>query len=136
VIKILNFFCVALAGLSILALYHISERTRVTNMELTAIGHAIADERSQTSVLQAEWERVAGPARIQMLAERELGMTDTASVQLSAFDQLPRRGADAPLGNTPLHAASAQMPADAPADAPPAAAPDASIQQVTAHSGL
>ena len=56
-----------------------------------------------------------------MLAERELGMSDTASVQLSAFDQLPRRGGDstsAPLGNTPLHAASAQIPAEMPLDVP------------------
>jgi len=33
-------------------------------------------------------------------------------VQLSSFDQLPRRGADpAPLNNTPVHNASAEVPA-------------------------
>ena len=33
-VRILNFICVAVMGLSILALYHVSERTRVARMEL------------------------------------------------------------------------------------------------------
>jgi hypothetical protein len=41
-------------------------------------------------------------------------------VQLSSFDQLPRRGADpAPLNNTPVHNASAQVPADPAPDSGP-----------------
>ncbi len=45
-------------------------------------------------------------------------MSDTASVQLSSFDLLPRRGENAPLDNSPLHNASAIVPVQAPA-APP-----------------
>ena len=38
-------------------------------------------------------------------------MTDSASAQLSSFEQLPRRGADAPApGNSSVHNASAQVP--------------------------
>ena len=41
-IRVLNFFCVALMGLSILALYHVSEQTRVAQMELTKVNREIA----------------------------------------------------------------------------------------------
>ncbi len=36
-IRVLNFFCVALMGLSILALYHVSEKTRVARVELNQV---------------------------------------------------------------------------------------------------
>jgi cell division protein FtsL len=107
-IRVLNFFCVALMGLSILGLYHVSEHTRVAQMELTKVNHQIRESNGSIGVLQAEWARVAGPARIQVLAQRH-GMTDTVSAQLSSFDLLPRRG-DAPLNNSPLRNASAQVP--------------------------
>jgi cell division protein FtsL len=109
-IRVLNFFCVAFMGLAILALYHVSEATRVARVELSQVGHKIADTSGQISVLQTEWERVAGPARIQELAEQKLGMSDTTSARLSSFDQLPRRGETQPLGNTPLRNASAVVP--------------------------
>ena len=65
-------------------------------------------------MLETEWGHVASPARIQKLAETRLGMGDTASVQLSSFDLLPRRGENpAPLNNTPVQNASAQVPAPA-----------------------
>ena len=110
-IRILNFFCVAAMGLTILALYHVSENTRVTQMELAKVSRQIGDARGEIGVLQTEWERVAGPARIQELAESH-GMSDTTSVQLSSFDLLPRRG-EAPLNNSPLRNASAEAPARA-----------------------
>lgn len=106
-IRVLNFLCVAAMGLAILALYHVSEATRVARVQLSEVSHHIEDTRGQISVLQTEWERVAGPARIQELAEQQLGMSDATSVRLSSFDQLPRRGEDAPLDNTPLRKANA-----------------------------
>jgi cell division protein FtsL len=107
-IRVLNFFCVALMGLSILALYHVSERTRVTQMSLNKVNHQIREARGNIGVLQAEWARVAGPGRIQELAQRN-GMHDTVSAQLSSFNLLPRRG-DAPLNNSPLRNANAVVP--------------------------
>ena len=119
-VRILNFFCVALMGLAILALYHVSEKTRVAHMELNQVKSRIAQERSTIAVLETEWQHVAAPDRIQQLAQTRLGMAD-ASVQLSSFEQLPRRGAEpAPLGNTPLHNASAELPAVTSAPAPTA----------------
>ena len=119
-VRILNFFCVALMGFSILALYHVSEKTRVAHMQLNQVKSQIVQERSAIGVLETEWQHVASPEHIQQLAQARLGMADSASVQLSSFDQLPRRGADpAPLNNTPVHNASAQVPADPAPDSGP-----------------
>ena len=126
-IRVLNFLCVAMMGLSILALYHVSEKTRVTTMRLDRVNHQISDDRAAIGVLQAEWERVAGPARIQALAETKLGMTDGTSAQLSSFEQLPTRGEDAPLNNTPLRNVNSGAPQ---------ASPAAPLQQISDRSGF
>ena len=110
-IRVLNIFCVALMGLSILALYHVSEKTRVAHMQLNQVKEQIAEEKAHIGVLETEWQNVASPERIQQLAQSRLNMADTASVQLSSFDQLPRRGDAAPLNNSPVRNASAQVPA-------------------------
>lgn len=111
-VRILNFVCVALMGMTILALYHVSEKTRVAHMELTKVNAGIVQERGTIAVLETEWQHVASPERIQQLAQARLGMADNASVQLSSFDQLPRRGAEAPpLNNTPVRNANAEVPA-------------------------
>ncbi len=117
-VRVLNFFCVALIGMTVLGLYHVSEKTRVARMELSAAHRQIAGERAAIAVLETEWQRVAAPERVQALASARLGMNDGASAQYSSFDQLPRRGEDAPLGGSPVRNASAQIPAPAP---PPSA---------------
>lgn len=109
-VRVLNVFCLALMGLSILALYHVSEKTRVAHMELAQVNRQIADTKTAIGVLETEWQHVASPERIQQLAQSKLGMADSASVQLSSFDQLPRKE-QAPLNNTPVHNASVQIPA-------------------------
>ena len=119
-VRILNFFCVALMAFTILALYHVSEKTRVAHMELNQVKSQIARERGTIGVLETEWQHVASPDHIQQLAQARLGMADSASVQLSSFDQIPRRGVEAPLNNSPVHNASAQLPVAAPAPAPTA----------------
>jgi cell division protein FtsL len=134
-IRLLNFFCVALMGLSILALYHVSERTRVAQMELTKVNREIRETRATIGVLQTEWAHVAGPARIQQLAENR-GMTNTVSAQLSSFDLLPRRG-DAPLNNSPVRNASAEVPqASAPAATMPIVRPTLSAQPISDQAGF
>ena len=129
-IRVLNFFCVALMGLAILGLYHVSERTRVTQMELTKTNHQIREAHNTIGVLQTEWARVAGPARIQALAVRN-GMHDTTSAQLSSFELLPRRG-DAPLNNSPVRNANAVVPQTAGALVRPTLSP----QAISARSGF
>jgi cell division protein FtsL len=108
--RVLNFFFVGLAALSCLALYRVSENTRVANMELTSINHQIAQEKSTMNVMQAEWQRVANPGRIQKLAQAYLGMNDAPVMELSSFETLPRRGEN-PMDANPVQNASVTMPA-------------------------
>jgi len=110
-IRVVSFFCVTLMGLSILTLYHISEQARVARQDLRNTERRIAAEQSQISVLEAQWQKVAGPEVVQKLAEGSLGMNDAATVQLSSLTQLPRRG-DAPAEQ--VHVAAAPVPAAAP----------------------
>jgi hypothetical protein len=122
-IRVLNFFCVAAMGLTILALYRVSEQTRVAHVQLVRVEHRIADEHAKMSVLQTEWVQVASPERIQQLAMSSLGMSDAATVQLSSLELLPRRD-DAQSGG--IRDASAQAPAAAPAQ----------LIKVVAHTGM
>ena len=61
------------------------------------------------SVLQAEWQRVANPGRIQKLAQAYLNMNDTPVMELSSFEMLPRRGEN-PLDSNPVQNASMTSP--------------------------
>jgi cell division protein FtsL len=108
--RVLNFFFVGLAALSCLALYRVSENTRVANMELSSVNRQIQQEKSTMNVLQAEWQRVANPGRIQKLAQATLGMNDTPVMELSSFEMLPRRGEN-PMDANPVQNASVMMPA-------------------------
>jgi len=123
-IRVVSTFCVGLMGITILSLYHISEQTRVARQELAGTERQISAERVQISVLEAQWQKVAGPEAIQKLAESSLGMNDTTTVQLSSLTQLPRRG-DEPLNNEQIRSASAQAPAAA-----------TSVVKVAARSGM
>ena len=113
-VRVLNFVCVALMGMTILALYHVSEQTRVERVQLTRMEQRIADERLQMSVLQTQWEQVSQPERIQKIAEASLGMGDAATIQLSSLELLPRRGEEAPLGGAQIRTASVQVAAQTP----------------------
>lgn len=112
-VRVLNFVCVALMGLAILGLYRVSEATRVARVELVRVNSRIAETKGQIGVLETEWQHTAGPARIQALAEQQ-GMSDTTSVRLSSFQQLPRRGEAQALGGTPVRKASVVVPATDP----------------------
>ena len=101
-VRILNFCFVAMTGLSILALYHVSERTRVARFELASAERQIADERAAIDVYQTEWEHLASPERIATLAQSKLGLDNTATVQLSSYELLPRNGEDGQTLNASL----------------------------------
>ena len=109
-VRALNLFCVALMGLAILGLYHVSEKTRVAHMELNQAVRQIAAEKGAIAVLETEWSHVASSDRVQQLAAAH-GMNDAASAQLSSFDQMPRRAEEAPLNGSPLQNVNAEIPA-------------------------
>ncbi|HEX4078431.1 MAG TPA: hypothetical protein VHX61_06115 [Rhizomicrobium sp.] len=107
-VRILNFACFALAALCCLALYRVSEQTRIARIRLISAEKQIVDDHDAMKVLQADWERVSEPSRIQALAQSRLGLSDTATVALASLDNLPRRG-DAAAG-TPVQSASMVAP--------------------------
>ena len=107
-IRLLNFSCFAITAFACLALYHISEETRVARADFRTVQQQIAGEREAMKVLQADWERVADPARIQRLAAEKLGVGDTP-VALASLEILPRRGEQKDLTQ-----ASAEAPAATP----------------------
>lgn len=125
-IRVLNFFCVAAMGLTILALYRVSEHTRLERIELGSVEQRIVDDKQKMSELQAEWQQVSAPDNIQKLAQSSLGMSDTATVQLSSFDLLPRRGED-DAQQAQTRSASAQLPAGTAA---------AQLVKISARSGM
>jgi len=105
-IRILNFVSFAFAALCCLALYHLSEQTRVARVRLSVVEKQIVDDRDAMKVLQADWERVSEPSRIHDLAQTQLGLSDTAAVTVASLDLLPRRG-DAPtIAGSPVQTAS------------------------------
>lgn len=108
-IRVLNFCCFAITAFACLALYHISEQTRVARVQLSSVERQISGEHAAMKVLEADWERVADPARIQQLAQRKLGLGDTPTMELSSLELLPRRGEASPLGETQLTQASATV---------------------------
>jgi len=110
-IRFLNFAFVAVMGLSILALYDVSERTRLAHVALAQTTRNIAQEQSRISVLETEWQYVASPERIATLAQSKLGLDNTSSVQLASLQELPRNGEETPLSSSPLHNANAEVPA-------------------------
>jgi cell division protein FtsL len=112
-IRVLNFFAFAVTALACLALYHVSEQTRVAQDKLVSVNQAIVREQGRISKLQAQWSHVAAPARIQMLAETRLGLSDTPVVELSSLTLLPQRGETLP-GDAQIRSASAVVPAQAP----------------------
>ena len=119
-VRVLNFCCFALAALCCLALYHVSEETRVAHMKLVFVEKSIVNDRAAMKVLQADWERVSEPQHIQALAQSRLGLADSAAVSLASLDLLPRRGESAAVA--PVQTASATST-------------DAHIRLVAAHAG-
>ncbi|HEX4532915.1 MAG TPA: hypothetical protein VH000_01685 [Rhizomicrobium sp.] len=109
-VRVLNFLFVAITGLACLALYRVSEDTRMANLQLAVAQHQILQEHAATTVLQAEWSKVANPARIQQLAEEQLGLTDMPSIELSSLELLPRRGQALNPGDAPIRNASDEVP--------------------------
>lgn len=104
-VRVFGFCCFVATALSCLALYHVSEQTRVARLRLLSVDRQIAADRGAMKVLEADWERVSEPAHIQSLAQSRLGLSDTAAVSLASLELLPRRGES--TAGTPVQAASA-----------------------------
>jgi len=109
-IRVINFFCFAFSAFACLALYHVSEQTRVTRAELKLTHRAIAQEQQLSEALQAEWGRATQPAQIDRAAQAKLAVEDKPAVELASTNLLPRRG-DSVVGDAEVRSASAVVPA-------------------------
>jgi hypothetical protein len=104
-IRILNFCCFAVTALTCLALYRVAEETRVARMDLASVRQQVIDQKVAMKVLQADWERVAQPGRIQQLAVAKLGVSDQPALALASLEILPRRGEQKDLEQAKLDVA-------------------------------
>jgi hypothetical protein len=105
-IRVINFFCFALSAFACLALYHVSEQTRVARAELKLVHREIAQEQQLSDALQAEWGRATEPAQIDRAAQAKLAVEDKPAVELASTNLLPRRG-DNMIGDAEVRSASA-----------------------------
>jgi cell division protein FtsL len=110
-IRLLNFSCFAITALACLALYHVSEETRVARVELHSVQQQIVDQQEAMKVLEADWERVSDPSRIQQLAAVKLGVSDTPTTALASLELLPRRGVakDLQQASADVHASDPRL---------------------------
>lgn len=113
-IRVVNFFCVALTAFACLALNHVSDQTRVAQAQLKRAKVEIAAAADVSKILQTDWERASNPAHIQALAAAHLGLADTATVEVASLEMLPRRGETAPPASSGISTASAELPVPSP----------------------
>jgi hypothetical protein len=125
-VRILNFACFAIVALSCLALYRVSEETRVARIRLATVEKQISADDAAMKVLQADWERVTEPEHIQSLAQARLGLEDAPTATFASLDSLPRRGDAATSQAAPVVAANMVA-------SPPTADPH--LHLVAAHAG-
>ncbi|HEY4114440.1 MAG TPA: hypothetical protein VGM17_10315 [Rhizomicrobium sp.] len=109
-IRVINFCCFAVTALVCLALYDVSDETRVTHNRALAIRQQIGDEQRQIKALEIRWQELALPGRIQQLAASESGSDDAPAVVLSSLTMLPRKGESSPIDDAQVRSANAIVP--------------------------
>ena len=105
-IRVINFLCFAVSAFACLALYHVSEQTRVARAELKLVHKEIAQERQLADVLQAEWGRATDPEKIAQASQSDGVVKDNPAVELASVTLLPRRG-DNSIADAEVRTASA-----------------------------
>jgi hypothetical protein len=108
-IRVVNFLCFAISAFACLALYHVSEQTRVARAELNLVHKEIAQERQLAGVLQAEWGRATDPEKIAQASQTDSAVKDNPAVELASVTLLPRRG-DNLVADAEVRTASAVIP--------------------------
>ena len=93
----------ALIALASVGTFQLKYRVQAQEQELTKLDRQIQRDRDAIQVLHAEWAHLNDPARLSDLARRHLDLAPVAGVQITTFDALPARPADAtpqdPIGS-------------------------------------
>jgi cell division protein FtsL len=95
-----RFFHLAIVAALIAAavgVYEVKYQSTYEAQRVAKLRAEIRTEQDQIAVLQAQWNRLTAPARIQDLSQRLLGMKPLAVTQFGEFAALPDR--PAPMGD-------------------------------------
>jgi cell division protein FtsL len=79
------------------AVYEVKYQSTYDAQRVAKLRAEIRGEQENIAALQAQWNRLTAPARIQDLAARHLGMKPLTVTQFGEFASLPER--PAPLGD-------------------------------------
>jgi cell division protein FtsL len=79
------------------AVYEVKYQSTYDAQRVAKLRAEIRAEQENIAALQAQWNRLTAPARIQDLAGRHLGMKPLGVTQFGEFASLPER--PAPLGD-------------------------------------
>ncbi|MGE0211533.1 MAG: cell division protein FtsL [Parvibaculaceae bacterium] len=98
-LRLFNLFLVIGVLVSAFLLYSLEHRMRGGEREVARIERAIAGEREQMRLLQAEWASLAQPARIERLAREHAKMRPTEPLQFASEAELAQRLPERPAPN-------------------------------------
>jgi cell division protein FtsL len=90
-IKSMTFLWIILAVAVSGALFRVSYRVQHLQRHLVVVNHDIGQEQEKIRVLQAEWNKLNDPARLEMLAHRHLNMGPAKPVQIVTLDLVPTK---------------------------------------------
>jgi len=102
-------FLVAATGY---AMFQVKYEVMQQEETLARTNKEIAETREQLRVLDAEWDYLSQPNRLQRLASRYLSLSPISAAQITSLDALPQRGDVPPaLVSTRQVAAAPAIPA-------------------------
>lgn len=104
------------------ALFHTSERVHQASERLREAEHALADEKENLRVLEAEWSYLNQPERLKKLALQVLDLKPAAGAQLAGLERLGEEvvRVDPPKNTNQVVAEKALPAAERPVSPPPA----------------
>ena len=99
-IRLMTFFCLALATLLGFGLFKVKHEVQILEEKLTHFHHAILTDRESIHVLNAEWSYLNQPYHLQKLNVKFLGFTPVYAERITTIEQLPMRNDPVPSAKT------------------------------------
>jgi cell division protein FtsL len=96
-LRLFNAFLVLIALVSAFVLYSLEHRMRATEREIARTKVEIGEEREAIKLLDAEWSNLTQPARLQALAESQLGLKPLKVDQIVSEQELIARIPSGPI---------------------------------------
>ncbi|MBL8908952.1 MAG: hypothetical protein JNM20_19940 [Rhizobiales bacterium] len=96
-LRMFNAFLVLTALVSAFILYSLEHQMRATERQIARTKAEIAEEREAIKLLEAEWSNLTQPARLQALAEGQLGLMPLKVGQIVTEQELIARIPSGPV---------------------------------------